>query len=252
MNLTTWNVNSIRARLERTLEWVDAMRPDVLCVQELKCQDTEFPRQAFLDRGYHVAVFGQKTYNGVAILSLRPMEEVEVDLPWPGDPQARGIRAMVDGLQVVNLYVVNGGTVDSDKYRYKLEWLDRLRDWLRPRLDRPTVVCGDFNIAPADRDCYDPKGWEGQTLVSVPERQRFQALLALGLHDALRRFHDGPAYTWWDYRMNAWPQDHGLRIDHHLVTDDVLARATDVSVDREARGRPGATDHAPVTLHLRP
>lgn len=250
MNLTTWNVNSIRARLDRTLEWVDARRPDVLCLQELKCQATEFPREPFEARGYHLAIAGQKTYNGVAILSLRPLDEVEIDLPWPGDPQARGIRAVVDGLQVVNLYVVNGGSVGSDKYAYKLEWLDRLVAWLRPRVDRPTVVCGDYNIAPADIDCYDPKGWEGQTLVSAPERERFHALLGLGLHDALRRFHAGTAHTWWDYRMNAFAQNHGLRIDHHLVTADVLGRALDVSIDTEARALAGATDHAPVTLHL--
>lgn len=251
MNITTWNVNSIRARLDRTLEWVDGMRPDVLCIQELKCQESEFPRGPFEERGYQLAIYGQKTYNGVAILSLRPMTGVEVDLPWPGDPQARGIRAEVDGVQIVNLYVVNGGELGSDKYTYKLQWLDRLAAWLAPRLDGPTVVCGDYNIAPADIDCHDPKAWEGHTLVSPPERARFQGLLALGLHDALRRFHSDTRHTWWDYRMNAWPQNHGLRIDHHLVTGDVLRRATDVTVDLEARGRPAASDHAPVTLHLR-
>lgn len=266
MNITTFNVNSIRARLERFTEWLDAREPDVVCLQELKCTEAELPRQPLEQRGYHLVISGQKTYNGVGILSRRPLTDVRVDLPWPGDPQARGISAVVDGLRVVNLYVVNGESITSDKYSYKLEWLRHLHEWLAA-LSRegggegalagawgggPTVVCGDFNIAPADQDVYDPKGFAGQVLCTEAERDAFRGLLGLGLHDALRHHQpDGPAHTWWDYRGNGFGMDHGLRIDHFLVSKDVLDRSLCVSIDRDARGRPQASDHAPVTLHLR-
>lgn len=252
MNITTWNVNSVRARLDRVLGWIDAHQPEVLCLQELKCQDAELPCDAFRARGYEVASYGQKTYNGVALLSKRPMEDVRRGVPNPDDPQARGISAVIDGVRIVNLYCPNGGELHSDKYTYKLGWFERLAIELRPWANAPMIVCGDFNVAPADADVYDPKGWEGQVLCSEPERQRFRALLDLGLTDAWRRFHTEPnVFTWWDYRGNGFALNQGLRIDHHLVTADVLARATDVSVDQDERGRPQASDHAPVTLHLR-
>ncbi len=252
MNITTWNVNSVRARLERVLDWIDAHRPDVLCLQEIKCVDAELPAERFRERGYHVASHGQKTYNGVAILSLLPMSEVERGIPHPDDPQARGLSAVVGGLRILNVYVPNGGDLTSDKYPYKLAWLDGLVESVRPHVRAPLVVCGDFNIAPADADCFDPVGWKGQVLVSDPERERLQRLLDLGLTDSWRTFHKAPnIYTWWDYRGDGFAQNRGLRIDHHLVTRDVLARATDVSVDLEERGRAQASDHAPVTLHLR-
>lgn len=251
MNITTWNVNSVRARLDRVLEWVDAREPDLLCLQEIKCQDAEFPREAFEQRGYRVETYGQKTYNGVALLSRLPMEDVQRDLPLAGDPQARGISAVVDGVRVVNLYVVNGGTLDSDKYVYKLQWLDSLLEWARPHAGSPLVICGDFNIAPADLDVWDPAAFKDDVLCSVPERSRLEALLGQGLTDAYRHLHPGKrAFTWWDYRGNGFPQDHGLRIDHHLVSADVLRRTTAVSIDRESRALAQASDHAPVTLHL--
>ncbi|MFN7142594.1 MAG: exodeoxyribonuclease III [Myxococcota bacterium] len=252
MNITTWNVNSVRARLDRVLGWIDAHQPEVVCMQELKCQDAELPCDAFQARGYEVASYGQKTYNGVAILSKRPMEDVRRGVPNPDDPQARGISAVIDGVRIVNLYCPNGGELHSDKYTYKLGWFERLAIELRPWANAPMIVCGDFNVAPADADVHDPKGWEGQVLCSEPERQRFRALLELGLTDSWRRFHaDAGVFTWWDYRGNGFALNQGLRIDHHLVTPDILARATDVSVDLEERGRPQASDHAPVTLHLR-
>jgi exodeoxyribonuclease-3 len=252
MNITTWNVNSVRARIDRVLEWIDGHAPDVLCLQELKCQDAELPVERFTERGYAVESLGQKTYNGVAILSKLPMSDVVRAIPNPEDPQARGISARIGGIRIVNLYCPNGGELSSDKYPYKLDWYDRLLARLRPWAAEPLLVCGDFNIAPADADVYDPAGWKDQVLCSVPERDRFQALLALGLTDSWRHFHkEGGVFTWWDYRGDGFSQNRGLRIDHHLVTPDVLARATDVSVDLDARGRPQASDHAPVTLHLR-
>jgi exodeoxyribonuclease-3 len=252
MNVVTWNVNSVRARLDRVLSWIDAHEPDVLCLQEIKCVDAELPADRFRERGYHVESYGQKTYNGVAILSRHPIEDVRRAFPNPDDPQARGITGVIQGIRIVNLYVPNGGDLTSEKYPYKLGWLDRLLVELRPLAADPLIVCGDYNIAPADGDVYDPKGWEGQVLCSEPERSRFRALLDLGLTDAWRRFHKEPnVFTWWDYRGNGFAQNQGLRIDHHLVSAHVLAWATDVSVDTEERSRPQASDHAPVTLHLR-
>lgn len=252
MNITTWNVNSVRARLDRVLAWMDARNPDVLCLQELKCVDEELPVDRFRERGYHVEAFGQKTYNGVAILSKRPMTDVARALPNPEDPQARGIAATIDGLRVVCLYVPNGGDLHSDKYTYKLGWLDRLIGTLGAWCGDPLLVCGDFNIAPGDDDVYDPVAWKGQVLCSEPERARFQALLALGLVDTFRHFHKAPGqYTWWDYRGNGFASNRGLRIDHHLLSPALLPRALDVSVDLDERAGAQASDHAPVTLHLR-
>ena len=248
MNITTWNVNSIRARLERTLEWVDEQAPDVLCMQELKCQESEFPAEAFRARGYHLAIHGQKSWNGVAIASRLPIEQVEVGVPWGDD--ARGIAAVIGGIRIVNLYVVNGGELNSDKYAYKLRWLDELLAWTAARRGGPMVICGDYNVAPADLDVYDPIALAGETLLSPPERARFQALLGLGFTDAFRVFHPEQTFTWWDYRGNGFALNRGMRIDHHLVSPELAARMVEVSVGREARGRAGATDHAPVTLHL--
>jgi exodeoxyribonuclease-3 len=248
VNITTWNVNSVRARLERTLEWLDERRPDVLCMQELKCQDAEFPVEPFRARGYEVALFGQKSWNGVAIASRLPITEVETGIPRT--EEARGMTAVIQGIRIVNLYVVNGGELNSDKYVHKLGWLDDLAAWMAARRGGPMVICGDFNIAPADLDVFDPVGLRGDTLLSEPERDRFRALLDLGFADAFRILHPEQRFTWWDYRGNSYATDRGMRIDHHLVSPELAARLVDVTVDTDARGRPGATDHAPVTLHL--
>ncbi len=253
MRITTWNVNSLRARLPRVLDWVDQQRPDVLCMQETKCLDEQFPRQAFEERGYQLVMCGQKTYNGVAIASLAPLADLRANIPWPDDDAARGIAATVDGVRVVSLYVPNGRSVGSEHYEHKLAWLDRLRDWLKADLapQQAAVVCGDFNIAPDDRDVYDPEAWHEQNLCSTPERERFRALLDLGLIDAFRHFDDSPGmYTWWDYRQGMFRRGLGLRIDHHLATPAAMARAKGVEIDREARRGPGPSDHAPVTLVL--
>lgn len=248
MNITTWNVNSVRARLERTIEWIDAYTPDVLCMQELKCQDDEFPREPFVARGYELAIFGQKSWNGVAIASRHPITAVETGVPFGED--ARGMSAVIRGIRIVDLYVVNGGDLGSDKYTYKLKWLDALIEWTAARRGGPMVICGDFNIAPADLDVFDPVGLAGDTLLSPPERERFQKLLDLGFVDAFRRFHPEQAFTWWDYRGNGFALNKGMRIDHHLVSTELAPRLVDVSIDLTARGKVGATDHAPVTLHL--
>lgn len=252
MNITTWNVNSVRKRLERITAWLDQREPDVLCLQETKCVDEEFPREAFTSRGYTLEIYGQKAYNGVAIASRYPLSEVSKDLPWPGDAHARGIAATVRGVRIVNLYVPNGGELDSDKYSYKLLWLEKLHEYLKTQASRPLVVCGDYNIAPQDVDVYDPLKFKGQVLCTDAERDHLKALSKLGLHDSFRRLRpDTSQFTWWDYRGSSFLSNQGLRIDHHLVSDTLWERVLEVSVDTDVRGHLEASDHAPVTLHLR-
>lgn len=254
MRIVTWNVNSIRARENRVLNWLERARPDVLCMQEIKCLEEQFPFDGFEALGYDLTIHGQKTYSGVAIATLDRPENVEANLPWPDDDQARGLALTVGGVRIVDLYVPNGSEIGSDKYAYKLAWLDRLRDWLHAQhsVDAPLLLCGDFNIAPDDRDVHDPEASLEQVLCSTPERERLQALTAWGLVDAYRHFHDeAGAYTWWDYRGAMFQRGLGLRIDHHLVTPSLLDRAEDVLIDVEERGGDKPSDHAPVTLVLR-
>ena len=252
MRIVSWNVNSVRARENRLLNWLEREQPEVLCLQELKCTEEQFPFEGFDALGYEVVVHGQKTYNGVAIASLEPLEEVEVGLPWAEDEAARGLAATVDGVRVVNLYVPNGSSLGSEKYAYKLAWLERLVGWLEEQdLRGELVMCGDYNIAPADVDVSDPGRWEGSVLVSEPERERYRTLLDLGLHDALRTLRpESREWTWWDFKTSMFERGEGLRIDHHLVTERVLARCEDVLVDVEERAGDKPSDHAPVTLVL--
>lgn len=252
MRIVSWNVNSVRARENRILNWLERERPDVLCLQELKCTEEQFPFDGFDSLGYEVAVFGQKTYNGVAIASLEPIDDVETGLPRSDDEAARGIAATVEGVRVVNLYVPNGSAVGSDKYTYKLEWLDHLAEWLGEQdLAGDLVMCGDYNIAPSDMDVSDPVRWEGSVLVSEPERERFRTLLEMGLHDALRSLRpETPEWTWWDFKTSMFQRGEGLRIDHHLLTESSLARCEDVAVDVDERAGDKPSDHAPVTLVL--
>ncbi len=257
MRVTTWNINSVRARLHLLGDWLDDRRPDVLCLQELKCRDEDFPAAVFEERGYNLAVFGQKSYNGVAIASLHPIDAVVRGLPVD-DGEARGLAATTGGLRVVNVYVVNGREVGHEQYHRKLAWLGALRDWLdadaTPGDD--LVLCGDFNIAPADADVHDPELWRDRVLCSEPERARFRELLDWGLTDAWRHLHPDAsgryAHTWWDYRGRGFQRGLGLRIDHHLVTAPVLARTRGVTIDREARKAARPSDHAPVHLDLDP
>ncbi|HZS40052.1 MAG TPA: exodeoxyribonuclease III [Polyangia bacterium] len=250
MKLATWNVNSIRARLERVLAWLDERKPDVLCMQELKVEEEDFPADAFRERGYHVAHACQKTYNGVAIVARAPLADVACGLDdGIEDPQARLVGATVNGVRVLSAYVPNGQTVGSDKYEYKLKWLARLRDYLdkHARADQPLVLCGDFNVAPEARDVYDPPGWENETLYHVDARAALERVRAWGLVDTFRLHHqEAGAYSWWDYRMLSFQHGKGLRIDHVFATEPLARRCAGAWIDREARKGKQPSDHAPV------
>ena len=256
MRIATFNVNSIKARLPRVLDWLDAAAPDVVLLQETKTTAEAFPREAFEDRGYAAAVVGQKTYNGVAILARASIEDVTETLPGDAeDSEARYVEALIDGrVRVASVYVPNGGEVDSDKYRYKLRFLERLRHRVMSVLDweEQFVLGGDFNVAPQPEDVHDPARWQGRILFSQPERAGLRALLHLGLTDGLRAVTPEPGiYTWWDYRGGAWARDHGVRIDHLLLSPQAADRLADAGVDRAERGREKASDHAPVWCVLR-
>jgi exodeoxyribonuclease-3 len=250
MKLATWNVNSIRARTERVLPWLLDRQPDVLCMQELKTEEKDFPIGAFRDAGYDVVRLCQRTYNGVAIASRRPLTDVTSGLDdGEDDPQARLIAATVDGVRVVSVYVPNGQAVGTEKYAYKLRFLERLRGWLEARCDRaqPLVVAGDFNVAPEPRDVHDPAAWENETLFHIDSRAALERVRGWGLTDTLRLFHEQAGlYSWWDYRMLGFPKNRGLRIDHIFVTDGLAQRCTEAWIDREARKGKQPSDHAPV------
>lgn len=252
-SLATWNVNSLRVRLEQVLAWLSEHQPDVLALQEIKMIDELFPVEAFTALGYHVAVSGQPTYNGVAIVSRAPLLDVVMGIPGYDDPQKRVLAATVSGLRVICVYVPNGASVDSDKYDYKLQWFEQLLAYVKNTLAAhpQTIILGDYNIAPEDRDVHDPLAWQGQVLVSAKERACFKALLALGLHDTFRALApEDNSYTWWDYRMNGFKRNRGLRIDHILATKDVMTRAKSCSIDKLPRAWDRPSDHTPVILQL--
>jgi len=253
MRLATWNVNSLKVRLPQVLEWLRTHSPDALCLQETKTEDGNFPAAEIEAAGYAVLHAGQKTYNGVAILSRTPGADPRTAIPGFDDPQKRVLAATINGMRLINLYVPNGESVESDKYRYKLAWLAALKTWLGEELARhPRIaVVGDFNIAPEDRDVHDPKLWEGRVLFSEPERAAFRELLGLGLRDAFRLF-DQPekSFTWWDYRMNAFRRNMGLRIDHILLSQPLASDCTRCAIDRDARKAERPSDHAPVVAEL--
>jgi exodeoxyribonuclease-3 len=250
VKLATWNVNSIRARLARVLDWLGRERPDVVCLQELKVTDANFPRAEIEAAGWHAAVHGQKTYNGVAILSRTPLAAVTPGLgDGLADDEARLLSAMVDGVRVVSAYVPNGQVVGTDKWTYKLEWLRRLLAYLErtARSADPLVLCGDFNVAPEDRDVARPEEWRDSVLCHVEAREALRRLVAWGLTDAIRLHHTGEGpYSWWDYRMLGFPRNNGLRIDHILVTASLAARCREAYVARDERKGKLPSDHAPV------
>lgn len=253
MKIATWNVNSLKVRLPQVLEWLKGHGPDALCLQETKLEDHNFPRAEVEAAGYVPLYSGQKTYNGVAILTRFPAADPVTAIPGLDDPQKRVLAATVGGARVINLYVPNGESVNSDKYRYKLAWLEALTAWLRVELARhPQVaVLGDFNIAPEAQDVHDPKQWEGQVLFSEPERAAFGALLGLGLQDAFRLFpQPEKSYTWWDYRMNAFRRNLGLRIDHILLSPALASACSACVIDREPRKAERPSDHAPVVAEF--
>ncbi len=250
MQIATWNVNSVRARKERVLAWLVVQQPDVLCLQETKVTDDAFPRADFEALGYHVTVSGQRTYNGVAILSRTPPITVaRAFADGEGEQEARFLTASVSGVRIVCVYVPNGQVVGSDKFADKLAWLGRLRRYLDRSCDpaAPLALCGDLNVAPEPRDVHDPAAWQDTVLFHPEARAALHDICAWGLVDAFRLHHnEGGLYSWWDYRQLAFPKNHGLRIDHILVTQALAARCTGARIDREARKGQGASDHAPV------
>ncbi len=253
MRVATWNINSLKVRLPHVLKWLSENPVDVLCLQETKQLDEDFPKGELEAAGYHSVFSGQKTYNGVAILSREPPIDVQYGIPDYADEQKRVIAATFNDVRVVCLYVPNGQSVDSDKYYYKLGWLSALRDWLKNELQHhpKLAVLGDYNIAPEDRDVYDPVTWQGSVLVSEAERIQFQNLLKLGLHDSFRLFEQPEkSYSWWDYRMMAFRRNRGLRLDHILVSEPLATNCKSCVIDREPRKLERPSDHAPVVAEL--
>jgi len=253
MKIASWNVNSLNVRLPHLLHWLAEAKPDVVALQETKLEDHRFPEDALLEAGYRSVFAGQKTYNGVAILARQAISDVQAGIPGFDDPQKRVIAATVGDIRIVDLYVVNGEAVGSEKFAYKLRWLDAVREWLRAELAAhpKLVVLGDFNIAPDDRDVWDPKRWREKILCSTPEREAYRGLLELGLSDSFRLFNDEAGqHSWWDYRLSGFERGWGLRIDLALVSDALKSRCSAAGIDREPRGRERPSDHTPVWVEI--
>jgi exodeoxyribonuclease-3 len=250
----TWNINSIRMRLPLFLSQLKEKEPDIVLLQETKVVDDLFPREEIEDLKYNITMYGQKSYNGVAILSKFPIEDVTCGIPGFEDDSARYIEAVVNGIRVASVYVPNGMAVGSDKYAYKLSFLQHLYAHTQTLLtyDEAFLLGGDFNIAPSDMDVYDPQEWHEKILCSTPEREGLRSLLYLGLTDALRalRPHEKDLYTWWDYRGGAWQNNEGLRIDHLLLSPQAADRLAEAFVDKDVRGLEKSSDHAPVVCQL--
>jgi len=249
MKIATWNVNSLRVRLPQVLEWVRETQPDVLCLQETKVTDEDFPLAACREAGYHVVFSGQKTYNGVATLSRTPLVATASAFPDYADVQKRLLAVTIGDLRVLNVYIPNGQEVGSDKYAYKLDWLQALQRLIAAELKvyPKLVVLGDFNIAPEPRDVHDPKAWEGRVLFSAPERTAFRALIETGMVDVFRNFEQPEkSFSWWDYRAGAFRRNNGLRIDHILASAVLSARCRACTIDAGPRRHEQPSDHAPV------
>ena len=254
MKIASWNVNSLNVRLPHLEEWLRLQAPDVLALQETKLEDSRFPDTALIEQGYRSVFCGQKTYNGVAILSRQSARDVQCGIPGFADEQKRAIAATIGDLRIVNLYVVNGQTVGSEKYDYKLRWFEAVHGWLAGeiKIHPNLVVLGDFNIAPDDRDVHDPALWNDDSiLTSTAERAALQRLQSLGLHDSFRLHNDqGGQFSWWDYRAAGFRRNLGLRIDLVLVSDALRARTLSSSIDREPRLWDRPSDHAPVWVEI--
>lgn len=259
MIIASWNVNSIKARLPRVLQWLEERQPDIACLQEIKCLDGNFPRHAIEDLGYNIATHGQKTYNGVAILSKLPFDESpEPRLPGDeDDEQARYLEAVVStdrgAVRVASIYLPNGNPVESEKYPYKLAWMDRLHAHAQSllELEECLVLAGDYNIIPLAEDVYDPAAWADDALFCPSSREKFHSLLNLGLTDAFRACNDAEnQYTFWDYQRGAWQKDHGLRIDHLLLSPQAADRLKTCQIDKPVRGRERPSDHTPIWAEI--
>jgi exodeoxyribonuclease III len=250
MKIATWNVNSIAARLPVVLKWIEEAKPDVLCLQEIKCVDAKFPREDFARLGYQVETHGQPTYNGVAILSRFDCLDVQRGFPQADSTaQSRFIAATIEGVRVINIYLPNGQSVGSDKYAFKLDWMKQLRNFFDLHCDRraEVLLCGDFNVAPEDRDVHDPKAWQGSVLVSPAERAALEEIKDWGLIDAFRMHNQQEKqFSWWDYRAVSFRRNAGLRIDHIWVTQPLAARCQAASIDKEPRKWERPSDHTPV------
>ena len=253
MKIATWNVNSLNVRLPHVLDWLVANKPDALCLQETKQEDSKFPYEALKEAGYNAIHSGQKTYNGVAIISPHNLNEVHMGIPNFADEQKRVIAATINGVRIVCVYIPNGQAVGSDKYAYKLSWLQAFTPWLASEISHNSklALLGDYNIAPEDIDCHDPAAWIGQVLVSEPEREAFKALTQLGLEDSFRLFEKGDGqFSWWDYRMAGFRRNLGMRIDHILVTPELSKVSTKSYIDKTPRKLERPSDHTPVVLEF--
>jgi len=257
MRIATWNVNSVNARLETVVRWFEEAQPDVACLQEIKCVDEKFPAEAFERLGYNLAVHGQKSYNGVAILSKRPLEDVRRGLPGgDGDDHARYIEAVVSGPQpvrVASIYLPNGNPIGTEKFAYKLAWMDRLRRHAQDLLnfEEPLALVGDYNVIPEDRDAEFPKNWVEDALAQPESRAAFRSLKWLGLTEAYLQADGAPgAYTFWDYQAGAWQRNNGIRIDHALLSPQAADRLRGVSIHRDVRSWDKPSDHVPLVIEL--
>lgn len=253
LKLASWNVNSLKVRIDQVVQWLESSQTHILAMQETKLVDEQFPAALFEEKGYHVAFSGQKTYNGVALVSRYPIEDRLTDIPDLDDPQRRILAASIAGIRVINLYVPNGAELSSDKYQYKLNWLEKVTAFIKDQLSRypHLAVLGDFNIAPEDRDVHAPEEWVGSVLVSPSEREAFAGLLNLGLSDSFRHFEqDDASYSWWDYRAASFRRNRGLRIDHVLLSHSLKQLCRHAGIDKEPRALERPSDHAPVWVEL--
>ncbi len=258
MKLATWNVNSVKARLEIAIQWLKEAKPDVVCLQEIKTTDEAFPAEAFGDLGYNCAVHGQKTYNGVAILSKRPLEDVSPRLPGgDGDDHARYIEAVVASehgtVRIASIYAPNGNPIGTDKFRYKLAWMERLAAHAKELLahEEPLALMGDFNVILSDIDCHDPKAWAQDALFQPESRASLRRIEYQGYTDAFRACHaETHQYTFWDYQGGAWTKDHGIRIDHIFLSPQAADRLKACTIDKHVRGSDKPSDHVPVWCEL--
>lgn len=253
MKIASWNINSIKARLPVVLRWLDEFKPDIVLMQELKGVSETFPLAEFEERGYHLAIHGQKTYNGVAIASKFPISEISNGL-LEGDEQSRYLEVDIEGTRIINIYAPNGNPVDSEKLPYKIKWTSQLIEKAKKLQSQsiPFLIAGDYNIIPTNNDVHNPQAWEGDALFRPETRALYRTLCNLGLYDAYRMIHpaETDCYTFWDYQAGAWPQNKGIRIDHFLLSPELADQLIDCTIDRTPRGWEKASDHTPIIIEI--